>query len=469
MGQATALESAPPQSVTPAASQSSAVAATPTPSLEDLLAKRAASRTSVTGATGFDYIDQGPKCKGRTGRNCFLSDDQRTGLIQYFLHRSARVHGSYKDALVTVGIHDMLKKDPTSSWIAGLVLDVLSLGVSSVIAKSAKILMNESGLYVARIHTLARLGGDRNEFAEHASSALQRVTPERLKQGVSTVVGAAKEPAKAALDARLAEQASEEKAEGQAFINHVGSAVDVAFQRFDEQTPALVDDAELLLLVHALDIDNHSMAHYVALLTEKLARYRTSGVPAIGRKDADTVPMGTADRPVSKRIRDTRVVWHAYVSGHPRELMLEYQDALPVGPIGSGILPKQQPELPMKFGPAVPQTKTPQKGHVVPHEFVEIALAAHEHAWGAAPATVVVDDTAWPDPEHVFYTHLNKKAARQQPSVADVTRQAMDAQLKQPPKSQGNTSTPAGSGSPTGNAGSPKSATDVWLGRNSAP
>jgi hypothetical protein len=139
---------------------------------------------------------------------------------------------------------------------------------------------------------------------------------------------------------------------------------------------------------------------YMSLLSEKMNRFRKSGVTKIGR-----MPAGRDERfrktpdleneMGEEVLRDTRVVWAQYSEGGPRELRYEQLDGERVHSIlhpGGEHHPRKG--LPT-FGPAKPLTKESELGRPVPTEFQSAALSRHQQVWGVGPETIRVRAPYW--------------------------------------------------------------------------
>jgi hypothetical protein len=169
----------------------------------------------------------------------------------------------------------------------------------------------------------------------------------------------------------------------------------------------MLDDVELMRLWDAFDVQYHTVAKYKAFFAEKLARFEASGASAIGRKNAEREVGGPFGATKLGVVRDTRVVWHSFVSGYPRQLMYEFQDGAHVINIDE-MRRLANHQRPAEFGPPAPVTEKPELGAAVPEEFVEYALARHRAVWGGDPKTVLVDDSDSFDPMRIAAAMKNK-------------------------------------------------------------
>src|SRR5690606_35270137 len=157
------------------------------------------------------------------------------------------------------------------------------------------------------------------------------------------------------------------------------------FQRLGNQALSLMSDAQLVACVEAFDIQFHQVEYYQRMFESLIVRFEGSGISSIGRKEVQRdlepdlgpqIQLGFVE-PYAKRevLRDTRLVWHEYLSGYPKQLVYEYHDGFN-HPLNFEFARRMDEGngRPLQFGPALPVTKNAEVGRAVPKEFEAYAL-----------------------------------------------------------------------------------------------
>lgn len=356
------------------------------------------------GLTGIPQVDRKGICEGKNDGQCFLSSDQRKTLSGLFAARVSEVSGCFRAALSTLAMEKRFQKEELLPWYASLALDVVSMKLTSVIASALQGARSKGLASMEKLMTEASMRQDFDHWSYAANESLFNVSSQQLTANVKMVVDTAKVAAKG-----IAPEPSSAKTESISYLAKLQRVAANGFQSVREQTPVVASDAEMLVLFDAFDITNHPQDRYEALLREKLQRYMSSGVTNIGRTQATHYRKNDGYKilPGTEAVRDTRVVWHTYVSGFPKQLFLEHVD----GPLGGGSrnidLLLDAEKSPRRFGPYDPFK--PETGVMVPEEFVEDALERHQQMWGTPVATVEVDDSASSDPSRAVLAQMHKR------------------------------------------------------------
>ncbi|MEO7734843.1 MAG: hypothetical protein ABIY55_28060 [Kofleriaceae bacterium] len=312
------------------------------------------------GPTGHPAIDQEPVCDtAPAGEGCFLDAGKRVQAIAEFRGRVDRAFSAYLAALGSVKLDALLKKDEDLSWVASMVLDVISAHTLTLVTKIA-------GAAMKQLPAMAKL--DERSIQMHLKGFV-----DAAKKGCSGTLKGEKNAA-----------ANASKGAEQGWFKQLAKSAQMAFQQISEAFPMMATDAELLTLSDSFDATNTYQGVYEELLTAKLVRFKDSGIDKIGKHAAGrfTKTMGedsilTHNEGLVERER--KVVRAEYASGHPVELIYRDQDddGLHVFGVDNGY---------RRFKPDLSQKPIPQ-------EFWEAATARHEEIWGAPPEAVKVDDS----------------------------------------------------------------------------
>jgi len=375
-------------------------------------------KDSPTSVLGNAYMQYGAYCERKQNEgssSCFLEGPQRTTLIRQVENRITDAMDSYVDALINVQVHRLVQSDDDLPFVAVLILDIVTAGISSRLSSTVKALRNAGAGRLDEIASHALIGGLPRNWAERALPYVRVVSDTRIETGVKSVVDGAKRATSARLKADHALTRTD-KAETLDYLEDLKEQAKFGFIRVRETIPATADDSELLTLFESLDPTQHSERMYVSLLTEKLSRFKRSGVPEIGRKVATVTELpGPQDPMVESMIgeevlRDTQVVWVQHTSGL-RELRYQTQDGERVHSVlhpGGEHHPRKAPP---EFGPAEPRGG-PERSRPVPGEFVDAALSRHRQVWGKEPETIHVE----PHSHIAFFDQIISDAQKPHPS-----------------------------------------------------
>lgn len=344
---------------------------------------------------GDQHIDHGAVCDGKddTTAGCFLTDAQRARLIRKFELFVIGAQVNYKLALAELRVDELMKKDDDLHWVVSLALDVAGahiLGVAAKALKNAK----ASGLASLGDRALRTVigGGSYSEksWSSRGDRLLSSITDKNIDGFTKTGFDLGKKKMSKGVQNALNADDASDKATSLSFIEQLQNSCDIGFLAFSDHATGYANDAELVVLWEGMHPSNHSQAAYKAELSEKLARYKKSGVTDIGRKQ-------TSDRELKYTSvhRDTRVVWIKNTPQAGRTLYYQSQEGdfdpavTKPGDPGTDWMPNL-PTGPRTFGPRDPR-ETPQLERRVPEEFAEAALARSEQLWRA---TVTLDPSA---------------------------------------------------------------------------
>lgn len=361
-----------------------------------------------------------PSCaREPEGRGCFLHPDDRAALVSDFKGRVRKAGENVSMAITVVGFEKLIEKDEELSWLVELVLGVVSFGVASALTRVAKGAVSAA---IEKLHELGAVGRLTGEpsFAAWAEGKVRSINDTTIKSLVTSLVTKSKDGLLSFDKKETGSRTDHPKAQSLSYLETLREESDEAFQRVAETTPRRAGDAELLELLAAFDVTAHTVARYAQMFRDKLKRFHSSGVTSIGRKDTvrdsgyALAKQGIFKYAQDAVVRDTRVVWHTFVSGYPPQLMYEFQDGEPGLDFQEAIRLAQN-QRPV-FGPRAPRTAKPELGGAVPDEFVNVALERHRAMWGSEPATVLIDDSHSYDPMRVASAMRNK--AKQRPQNA---------------------------------------------------
>ena len=339
------------------------------------------------GPTGNPYIDHGAACEGAQHPDCFMTSSQRETVIKAIELRVLHANMNFLNALATVELAKVLAKDPESvSWTVNLMIDVAATYLTARLSKGLISLRNAKGKQLAdRVQRAIELQvpDDPQTWLSRLERAVAGIKEETIKNGVKTGLDAAKKPVKA-----RAKSPSTRSEEAIDFLNQMKSTSNTAFARMREGFAATSSDAELLALYELFDIENQHVHMFEQAIREKLHRFEQSKVGRIGRREEKAGAL-----PVK---RDLFVVWEIYESGAPPRLAFRHRD----WPVQlQGRAERDADRMPMKLVTSKTYRGTTHGAgannvQLVPHEFVQAAVALHERSWGVPPAVERIDDRA---------------------------------------------------------------------------
>lgn len=334
-----------------------------------------------SGKSGDQWVDQGAHCDNSNAEGCFLNDGQRNRLIIKILDRLGRCANNYKFALEQMRVDELLKKEDDLHWVVSLAIDVAT---GFILGKVTKALTKIRAEGAARVMNAEFTAG---ESVDHAKTdkLLAALSDKAIEAWTKRAFDAAGKQVKAVGKKAVGADDKSEKAEAISFIDQLTNACDIGFERFGSSATATANDGELLTLYDGLNPENHSVGLYKEALSEKLKRYKKSGVTDIGRKvgkDRETKLIDVK--------QDTRVVWVHDPYLNSKLLWYQEQDAVhdpavvqPGDPGYSALQSEQQPDK-LSFGTQQPRNDA-ELIRVVPSEFQEAAIARSEQIWGPTP------------------------------------------------------------------------------------
>lgn len=317
--------------------------------------------------TGVEYIDNGAACSNNSGSaNCFLTAGQRDRLIMMFIDEVSVAQTNYKLAIEELRVDKLVEKDDDLNWVIGLVLDLATSHFSSITSKALNKMKNSA------IKRAEDLGLDRIVHGDYdistqinVKSALTLISDKTVETTAKNGFDLGKKKASGAAKAVQNAEVKEEKAETLSYLDQLKEQCDIGYQSFKQQMLAGASDAELVVLLKAMDAQHHTIGQYKLALTEKLKRFKKSGVTDIGQKAVTPTEEHTTTLYASKRC-----VWLRNPDGSKSLWMYHVIDSNQDDPWISG----KNPDI-----------------EKVPDEFVDVAVAKSEEKWGTTP---VLDNPA---------------------------------------------------------------------------
>jgi len=377
---------------------------------------------------GDPFVDQG----AANGPDSFLTDGQRTRLINAFQQRSLVAESNYQDAAGDVRVDKLLAKDDNDlPWIASLLIDLALGHIVGKIATSLIALKDAQGAKLKKVMEDAILFQQPDppvNWKSRAQTAVSKLTDANIKSAVGTATALGKTRALAGITAGRGVSGANKKQDALSFLEQLRDAASIAFQHFRELTPATSNDGELVALFATMDVKNHLISQYKVAIEEKLERFEASKVTKVGRRyeDRDMFSDGVSvSHGEEAVVRDVWVQWQTYESGYPIELVFRHQDSHRA----LGTIHKDEPGVvstPMERKSRRP-VEAPENGisndpkaiYVVPAEFRETALLRHKQMWGKDAETVMIDDESYMtfDPVRATKARENKAAKAKVPKV----------------------------------------------------
>lgn len=339
--------------------------------------------------SGISLVDNGPVCEGIYDEKCFMSSQQRTNLLPFWVGRVGQAYQNYSMAIAELRVDELLKKEENNEWLIALLLDVAGGQIISIIA---------SQLVRVRADAISRLGGKAGEVisknAKRAKAVLTSVSAKEINSSVKKIMDLGrKEYAKELMQDS---DGIAEKSSNLAMLGYLQKQAGAGFEAIREQAPGELNDADFVVLFDSFKDDRHSVTGYKAALTEKLARFNASGVTKLGRRnDLRDVQLGKSQEAVKLDvIRDTRLVWLRYPDGR-MELRFQIRDGEDIPGVAEfGDPGTEWAGRPPSFGPSNSLDDAPRLGDAVPAEFIEVALSRHVEAWKRPPLTVNAENMA---------------------------------------------------------------------------
>lgn len=342
------------------------------------IAKASSSHTEMTGNA---YADEGLGCDGgKGGGGCFLDAGTRQRVVNLFHGRVNAAHINYMGALTQLGIEELLKKEPKESeLIMELLLDVIGALTSNVALK---------------IFKLAAGGG--HAIADVAASAadvqhgLSHGGEEFFKEGVGMAVSLGKKDFAESVhhDDPSKPTAGTEKASNVGYIDMLKDQSGSIFENIREGMIAGIDDARLLVLFDSFRAANHTVSAYKSALSQKLQRFKASGLGKMGITNNDKwgrLDSGGIDHSAAQ------IEKHAYWVNMPggRRLGLYRRAHVPISDLvrePSGLDRGKTPfeKLAEEMQRATKDDDLFFDGFVA-NEFVDAAVKMHAAKWGYQP------------------------------------------------------------------------------------
>lgn len=379
-----------------------------------VLAGRTPLESQRQGPTGSALVNTGAACEANPGLAadpgaCFLSPAVRARLVRGFQLRVIGAAERFHSACEQLRFEELLADDEDElPWFVGLVLDV----ISSFAGRTLSSVLDQ--IRTTSIDSLSRLGARLQveppqlpSWTQISRDALATVSPKTIQDNVKQVVSVVKREVASTTRREITPRAGAERAERLSFLELLSTNAEVSFERIREQTPVIASDAELIALFESFAAEHHSTVAYKAAITDKVARFKASGVTKIGTRLLDprdptdrhlpptdarlrepARPGAYRDGPSAGGAREKKVVWVVYGSGAPGHYGYAHRDW---GPGATITAPLERSLRPDQTTTALPYYAGP-----VPDELVEIALRRHRAVWKAPPATFLIREHEYP-------------------------------------------------------------------------
>lgn len=317
---------------------------------------------------GVAYVDKGPRCEAGASPGCFMGPGQRGRLIQLAIDRvSSGAQTNYKIALTQLRVDQLIKKDDDLNWVISLLLDLATSHLAGMASKALNRLKASSIREASDFGLgLDVIGDEDASWASKAGDYLRRVSDKTVESISKKGFDGAKKVVSTVMKNEKNEAAKSEKAATISYIDYLETECDVAFDAFKQRAFAELDDSQLVVMYNGLAPELHSVPQYKAALTEKIARYKKSGVADIGQR-----AVGPAEQHVAQLYASKRALRVREPNGATTVWMYS-------------VLSTAQDNPWMDSG-------SNYDFEHVPGEFEEAAIALSEQKWGP---TITIDDPA---------------------------------------------------------------------------
>jgi len=324
---------------------------------------------------GNEWVWHGAKCDGKDAvtPGCFLDDSVRLRYLIDFKKNVGTAATNYKIALGDLRIDELMKKEDDLNWVLSFALEIAGGHLVEMAVKGLSILRASAA---SRLSGAALKSGDTSGWSAKTAQALASVSKKQFETLAKLPINGVKGQVSSQMRRRQNGAASSQKDVVVKYIEQLRNHCDTAFNAFEALASATATDVELVVLFEAMKPENHQIEVYKELLGAKVERFRTSGIPAIGRKAGRDRTTGAA-----AVYRDTRVVWVRDFLGN-RRLYFQSQEGnadhavrRPGDPGFEQVFPHQT------FGPHDPR-EAPQLGEPVPDEFKDVAIERSQQQWG---------------------------------------------------------------------------------------
>lgn len=413
------------------------------------------SRTQDVAPNGGAVVNQGLACDGKSGQvGCGLSALQRERLLMDIQLRITDAKAVFLDAATNVRVDKLLEKDSDVPWFLAMMLDIATAFAATKVIEALKAL--KGGLVTSSV--VEEVWGQGPEVISEALKASERKTIKERIHGIddaaivqATQTGMAK--GKALVTAVLQKAANapaEEKTAALDYIAELKSKASIAFDAARRSMPAGLNDEQLCALDESWQPGYHSPEGYLQAITAQVNLFKASGISKIGRSLTERVPTDEDGQPISGGPfantavrRDVRVAWYSYVSGYPKQLVFQHQDAerdvtgYRMDDPGMSEAPgTEKGARHYKFGPPGGEIdEKPMSGvdnlpgtpFYIDPSLWEVALEKHRATWGVEPEHFTVDESNW------SWDPTRAKAARAQKEMQAV-KNLPRLQLGAPPK-----------------------------------
>jgi hypothetical protein len=407
-------------------------------------------KTTKTGSmTGVPLVDHGVACDkpapGQAG--CYLDALQRRDLVSDIQLRMTDAKATFLDACTNVRVDKLLEKDSDVPWFLGMMLDIATAFAATKMIEALKGL--KQGIAVAPVveeywalnetHTAINTIGVEAQAKKTLKERVRSIDDAAIVQATQTAMA----KGKAAVSAVLQKAANDPAAQKAAALDYVAELKDkagIAFDAARRTMPVGLSDEQLLALDEAWQPSYHSSSGYTQAITAQVNLFNASGISKIGRSVTERVPVDDdghaiaggafANTPVR---RDVRVAWYHYVSGWPKQLVFQHQDA------------ERDPEVIHMDDPGMSEAAGTEKGakhytfgppggeiderpmngidnrtegaFIIDPSLWDVAIEKHTMTWGSAPEHFTVDESAWNWDPPRMRAALAQKAAKASKNV----------------------------------------------------
>lgn len=364
-----------------------------------------------------DYVDHGSTCERAPAQDgCELDADARARLEGAVRRLIDDAEKQWRDALRVVQVILRIHKDEELGFLAMVLIEMVGGRLEGFITGAVKALRAAGLKRIERAVLDAGIHGDAlKPFA--SEGILNALTDDNVKGLVKSFVSAGKRKARTGGRDALAAGARGGREGKISYLDTLQDEGTKHWIAFRELGVANATDLELLAMLDAMNIDNHTSSLYQQSIRDHLGRLDALHLERIGRNDDvweggvglqdddDTANgfRGIGLNPIASDIRLVRIV---YASKRTPQLAFQHQERSRPSALDAVLEPLPAPgtaparpvfgDSPAYGGaprgrPALGRSPSDQAFYV-PREFTAIAIAKHREAWGGDPPDYFVDD-----------------------------------------------------------------------------
>lgn len=295
------------------------------------------------------YVEHGAVCdQDATKPGCFLDAGQRQRQVNEYQQRVLAAQGAYHDAILRLQL-DKLTSSPSSDlpWIAEILFDIVSAHTFTMLVGVIGALRAGE---MAMIQKRVVADPDGAQLSTHLDAmkhqALSGLSETSMGWWAKEMTDKSKKGAQSALKSALGASAKSDNAKQIDYLDLLAAQAPVMFEELRETPPSVATDAQLVALRDAFEGSLHTIATYEQAISDKVARFMSSGIDKIGYRFERT---GGAH--VEKSVA-TKVVRCLYAAGPTRLAYLNSD-----------------------------RDDRQAIGDLIPTEFEAVAIARHEQLW----------------------------------------------------------------------------------------